>query len=491
MPTSWDVWSGGVAAAFVTVTRATAGDLITATVVATPTLSAVAGPFAVVPNVPAVAALQITPANIPLGATGNLTATFWDAYTNLVANGTVVTFTTTAGTFANGLATYTDTTAAGLTTAVLTAGCTPSAVTLSARAGAALTQTNASFVTPGLPASISVALQSNSVPVGGVTTPITATVRDCGNYLLGDGTPVTFGIGPIAASITPNPATTTGGLAPATLTSPQTAGSSVITATSGAAQGQATITFTPLEPYTITVVAVPSIITPTDSSNIQATVVDRYNNAVANGTTVNFAATLGTVSPASANTASGLASTVFTAGSVEGRAIVTATAGTGVWGTTAITITTGRTYVYLPLVMRNYSANKNLTVSAINASTNPAAVSVVVQNTGGAPIAETFWVILYLDPTQTITINKFWWEVGAPHGAAWSVTTTLQPGQSLTLLPQNATPPYSGYWPTSFTRGQHALWAQVDGWASAGTTGLVQETNEGDNIRGPVTFTVP
>ena len=41
----------------------------------------------------------------------------------------------------------------------------------------------------------------------------------------------------------------------------------------------------------------------------------------------------------------------------------------------------------------------------------------------------------------------------------------------------------------SFSAGTHSVWAQVDAYAGAGATGLVQETNEGDNIRGPVVFT--
>jgi hypothetical protein len=140
--------------------------------------------------------------------------------------------------------------------------------------------------------------------------------------------------------------------------------------------------------------------------------------------------------------------------------------------------------------MRNYAPGKNLVVSAINASTTPANVSVVIQNIGELRITEDFWVILYLDPTSQVTINKFWWQVGAPNGAAWKVTTDMQPGQMLTLLPANATPPYNGYWPGSFSNGQHSLWAQVDAYADSGSTGFVRETNESDNIRS-VTFTVP
>jgi len=248
-------------------------------------------------------------------------------------------------------------------------------------------------------------------------------------------------------------------------------------------------TVLPNVPASLVVSAQPSIIAPTQTSNVTALVRDQYGNPVANGIPVTFTATLGAITPY-AQTANGQATAVFT-GTTVGTAVITATVAPGLQGTTMVTITTGQTFIFLPVVLRDYPPRKNLTVSAINTSTNPANVSVVIQNTGNVPITETFWVILYLDPTQAVQINKFWWDIGAPNGAAWNVTTPLQPGQSLTLLPANATPPYHVYWPTSFTRGQHSLWAQVDAWASSGTIGLVQETNEGDNIRGPVTFTVP
>ena len=64
----------------------------------------------------------------------------------------------------------------------------------------------------------------------------------------------------------------------------------------------------------------------------------------------------------------------------------------------------------------------------------------------------------------------------------------------MTLTPAIAekSPGYLYNWPTtSFARGVHHLWAQVDNWAGSGTTGLVQETNESDNIRGPVDYTIP
>jgi len=40
----------------------------------------------------------------------------------------------------------------------------------------------------------------------------------------------------------------------------------------------------------------------------------------------------------------------------------------------------------------------------------------------------------------------------------------------------------------SFSAGTHSVWARVNAYAGADATGFVQQANEGDNIRGPVTF---
>jgi hypothetical protein len=237
------------------------------------------------------------------------------------------------------------------------------------------------------------------------------------------------------------------------------------------------------------------MVMPLSSTSVIANVTDLYSNGVADGTPVTFTAVLGTIMPVITTTVNGRAPVVFTAGDVEGTAIVTATVRSDLWATTTISVSRNLKFIYLPLVLRNYSPpvpGKNLVVSNITTASNPADVRVEIKNMGDATVTEQFWVILYLDPTSSITINKFWWDVGCPYygGAAWKVTTPLAPGQSLTLAPADATPPYQGFWPPSFNNGQRTIAAQVDGYSDSGTTGLVQETNEGDNILVKI-FTVP
>jgi uncharacterized repeat protein (TIGR01451 family)/fimbrial isopeptide formation D2 family protein len=146
--------------------------------------------------------------------------------------------------------------------------------------------------------------------------------------------------------------------------------------------------------------------------------------------------------------------------------------------------------IYLPVVLRSYPPpTKNLTVSDILVTPADAPASrVVIKNMGNVDIAEAFWVALYLDPTSAVQINKFWYDVGCQNGIVWYVNTPLPAGQSRTLTLAEASSPYT-QWVDSFSAGTHSVWAQVDAYAGAGATGLVQETNEGDNIRGPVMFT--
>jgi len=116
---------------------------------------------------------------------------------------------------------------------------------------------------------------------------------------------------------------------------------------------------------------------------------------------------------------------------------------------------------------------------------------------GDVPINETFGVSLYLDPVHPdqIKVNNVWYvsAVNCSYGLLWTVLTPLQPGQSLTLTPATAMGGDYSRWPSpSFAGGSHSLYALVDAWTASGTGtgGLVQETNESDNIRG-ITFTVP
>ena len=175
-------------------------------------------------------------------------------------------------------------------------------------------------------------------------------------------------------------------------------------------------------------------------------------------------------------------------GTAVGTAVLTATIGSGSFGNATVAVSQGR-YIYLPTVMNNYAPGKNLMATLIVATpTNLAATSVTIRNTGDVAVTEEFWVVLYVDPTSPVQVNKFWWEVGSTKGISWRVTTPIPAGQTLTLTASGSyVDAARTSWPP--TLGTHTLWVQAD--AYGGPFGLVKETNESDNIYGPVPLNVP
>jgi|GEM_PF-1979659 len=486
---------GGVATPSVTVYRAWVADRITATLTATPTIWVVSNPFTVVANVP-YTVTYVVPSSLRVCESAPVTATVTDQWNNPVRDGTVVTLTSDgvrlwfaeSGSYA-----YYPTTKGGVVTATLVAGTAaspPNGWTL-AEAGTAGSGIKwVTIITPGLPHAVSLTVNPALLEVGG-TALLTATVRDCASNPVADGTPVDFTLAPALGTIAPDPAATTGGIATAVFTAGTTVGTAVITATADGRSATATVRLIPGAPYTVALTVHPTTLVADGSSTaaLTATVTDRWGNPVANGTPVTFtlAPALGTIAPNPASTTGGVALATFTAGTVTGTATITATAD-GRSATATITLVPIPThYVYLPLVMRNHGPN--LVVESISWSpTNPAPgetviVSVTVRNVGSAP-AGTFWVDLYLDPSRPPAPGIPWNDV-CSEGVAWRVVG-LAPGEARVLRSDQGEARYT-FWRGYFaaTPNPHILYAVVDSWPYdlAETVG---ETNENDNVRGPV-----
>ncbi|MGC9082785.1 MAG: invasin domain 3-containing protein [Anaerolineae bacterium] len=491
-PTTWSSWTGGVANPSVTVTRAWVADRITVSLAATPTILAVSNPFTVVANVPATV-VYTTPASLRVCERAPVTATVTDAYNNPVRDGTVVTFSATIGlVFAeSGGTTYVTTTVGGVARATLVAGTLSGSAATWAQAGSANSgPQTVNIITPGLPASVALVVAPAVVEVGG-TALVTATVRDCAANPVADGTSVTFTLAPALGTVSPDPAATAGGVALATFTAGTTPGTAVLTATADSRVATATLTLIPGPPHTLTLVVHPTTLVADGSSTaaITATVTDRFGNPVADGTLVTFtlSAPLGTVAPNPAATAGGVALATFTAGTVTGTVVLTATADGAVATATLTLVPIPTHYVYLPLVLRNHGPNL-VVESIVWSPTNPAAgepvvVTVTVRNIGSAA-AGTFWVDLYLDPSRTPAPGVPWNEVSA-EGVAWRVTG-LAPGEARALRSDQGAVGYT-FWRGYFaaTPNPHRLWAVADSWPYDPAE-TVPETNEADNVRGPV-----
>ncbi|MGQ9717681.1 MAG: beta strand repeat-containing protein, partial [Anaerolineae bacterium] len=170
----------GVATPSVTVYRAWVADRITATLTATPTILVASNPFTVVANVPYTVTYGV-PANLRVCEAAPVTATVTDQWANPVRDGTVVTFTATIGLiFAeNGGTTYITTTTGGEARATLVAGTIAgSAATWAQAGGASSGPQSVNIITPGLPATLALAVDPSTLEVGKMAL-LTATVRDC------------------------------------------------------------------------------------------------------------------------------------------------------------------------------------------------------------------------------------------------------------------------------------------------------------------------
>lgn len=183
--------------------------------------------------------------------------------------------------------------------------------------------------------------------------------------------------------------------------------------------------------------------------------------------------------------------------------------------TGTVTITTQKTFVYLPMLTNPVYAD--LIVSFVVDPTEPtagrrASIAVTVTNVG-EDSASNFWVDFYIDPAAVPQVNDRWNDLCRPaptlgrtppcYGLAWYYAGTLAPGQSVVLnsRPQSVDNP-NGYmgsyssWPGYFYNGVTTLYAYVDSWNrdASGLTrnpdGAVYEKSNESNNRAFQTITV-
>jgi subtilisin family serine protease len=321
------------------ITRVTTNGVATATLSSTvtglATVTATVGslnataPVTFTPGPPANLALVAAPSTLQVGHLSALTATVTDQFGNLVADGTLVSFSTnlggavpTAAATTNGVATATlSSTVAGLATVTATVG--------------SLNATAPVTFTPGPPANLSLVAAPSTLQVGHLSA-LTATVTDQFGNLVADGTLVSFSTNLGGAA--PTAAATTNGVATATLSSTVT-GLATVTATVGSLSATALVTFTPGAPANLALVAAPSTLQVGNLSVLTATVTDQFGNLVASGVVVSFTTNLGGAAPTAAATTNGVATATLSS-TVAGLATVTATVGS-LSATAQVTFTPG------------------------------------------------------------------------------------------------------------------------------------------------------
>lgn len=151
----------------------------------------------------------------------------------------------------------------------------------------------------------------------------------------------------------------------------------------------------------------------------------------------------------------------------------------------SFTMGSALSYVYLPLVTKAFVPTPDLVVDDLIATSST--VTVTIRNAGTATVVDAFWLDVYFNPSQTPTVNHRWSDI-ASHGSVWGVTKSLYPGETLVLTTDDAyyhadkssTPPL----PVGAN-----VYALVDSINYATTYGAVQESDEGNNLSGPVVST--
>lgn len=165
-----------------------------------------------------------------------------DSGGNPVADGTIVSFVTSSGTFPSGTST-TAPTSSGIAQTVLTSSTTSGPAIVDAAASAA-TDSLTVYFTPGGPATVVLTASPGSIPADGVTTTtLQATVTDANGNPVADGITVDFIT--TRGNLSAASATTSGGVASVTLSSTD-AGPADVTASSGTPADMITVNLTHL-----------------------------------------------------------------------------------------------------------------------------------------------------------------------------------------------------------------------------------------------------
>ncbi|MFN8473057.1 MAG: invasin domain 3-containing protein [Anaerolineae bacterium] len=360
------------------------------------------------------------PASMTLASTGALvvgqpvtiTATVRDAYSNPVPDGVSVAFSAASP--------------ATITSPVVTSGGQASTVlrttrkgslTVSASAGAANATLPLSF-SPGAPAQLGLAAPSSSV--AGQSVSVTAVVSDTYGNTVVDGT--TVGFTATGAGVSPANAPTTSGRATTSL-STTTAGPASVTAQVGGVQSSRNVTFQPAAASQIDLIASRTQLQVGPTVALTATVRDNFGNLV-NPTRVTLSTTRGQVTPATANTASGVVHTVLS-NTVAGATTVTARAdGVATAATSAITF--------------DPAAAAKLSLTAPTSATvgQPVTVTVTVVDTWNNLVADGTPVQFGLAPSSVGTLDR---QTGVTLGGKTSVVvrSTVKGTATVTALTNN------------------------------------------------------
>jgi hypothetical protein len=116
----------------------------------------------------------------------------------------------------------------------------------------------------------------------------------------------------------------------------------------------------------------------------------------------------------------------------------------------------------------------------------PVTVTVTVRNDGVADVVSGFWVEFFVDPRTAPAINSVVGPEG--QGILWYVPS-LAAGESSTMSLEEADVRYTSF-DGRLSTGSHNLYVYVDAYHTEGEVGLVVESNESNNLMGPLVVEV-
>jgi len=168
-----------------------------------------------------------------------------------------------------------------------------------------------------------------------------------------------------------------------------------------------------------------------------------------------------------------------------------------------VAVTVQAYHIYLPLTLKSYPprpdlAPLSLTVMPATPTVGqPTTITLVFQNQGHAATTTDFWVDLYVDPVTPPQVNQPWhWLCSPDHptgecqGGAWHVLQPVAPGQVVTLISAQFVVTQSRWIGSFISAGEHVLYAYVDSWNGSVPNAAITETDEHNNLFGPLVIQV-
>lgn len=191
--------------------------------------------------------------------------------------------------------------------------------------------------TAGPPATLRLSTKAAVLPVGGVTTTVTAEVWDERGRPAAEDTPVRFTVN--QGSVTPPVAPTRNGRATAVFASGIDVGTAVLRAESGTAADVVEITVLPGPPAEVEVAASRASLAANSAAAAEVTVRirDAWGHGVSDGTAVAITTSLGNLDASTLTTSAGEARTRLRAGALAGTAFLRAVSAEAT-GTTSVTL---------------------------------------------------------------------------------------------------------------------------------------------------------